>query len=237
MSKIFSLVITVVLCTLVLAGCASNSSNNSGGVSSPPATPSASDSGSTQPASSSTSDASASVSPTASASPAASEKPVAPEKSPVGDIPDSQAFVNYKSASGGYSFKAPEGWARTEQGADVSFVEKLDGVKVSVISADTAPTVDSIMAGEAADLVKNGRAVKDIKVKEVTVPSGKAIQVVYTSNSEPNAVTGKQIRQDNVTYYYFNNKKLAAMTLWAPLGADNVDQWKLMSDSFSWSTQ
>jgi hypothetical protein len=200
---------------------------------------SASDSASIQPAPTSTSEASASASPSASssASPSASEKPVAPEKSPLGDIPDSQAFVKYISATGGYSFEAPEGWARSEQGAEVSCVEKLDGVKVAVVSADKAPTADSITAGEAADLVKNGRAVKDVKVKEVTVPSGKAIRVTYTSNSEPNAVTGKQIRQDNVTYYYFNNKKLAAMTLWAPLGADNVDQWKLMSDSFSWSTK
>jgi hypothetical protein len=231
MSKIFSFGITVVLSTILLAGCGSNSANSSGGQSSTSVTPSASAS-----PPSSTSDASASASPSPSASPSASEKPVAQEISPAGDIPDSQAFVNYISASGGYSFKAPEGWARTEQGSEVSFVEKLDGVKVSFISADKAPTVNSIKAGEAADLVKNGRAVKDVKVSEVTVPSGKAIKVTYTSNSEPNAVTGKQIRQDNATYYYFNNKKLAAMTLWAPLGADNVDQWKLMSDSFSWST-
>jgi hypothetical protein len=235
MSKLFSYVITGMLCTLMLAGCGSNSGNSSGGAPSTPVTPSASDSTSTQQAPSSTPEASASASP--SASPSASEKPVAPEKNPLGDIPDSQAFVKYKSTSGGYSFEAPEGWARSEQGADVSFVEKLDGVKVSVISADNAPTADSISAGEAADLAKNGRAVKDIKVKEVNLPSGKAIRVTYTSNSEPNSVTGKQIRQDNVTYYYYNNKKLAAMTLWAPLGADNVDQWKLMSDSFSWSTK
>ena len=40
------------------------------------------------------------------------ETPVAPEKNPPGDIPDTQVFVEYRSAGGGYQLEVPEGWAR-----------------------------------------------------------------------------------------------------------------------------
>ena len=45
---------------------------------------------------------------------AATASAVAPEVSPAGDIPDTQAFVKYRSAAGGYELDVPEGWARTE---------------------------------------------------------------------------------------------------------------------------
>jgi hypothetical protein len=94
-----------------------------------------------------------------------------------------------------------------------------------------------VKANQAADLEKNGRAVKIDKISEMKSPGGKTIKVVYSSNSEPDAVTGKQIRLENETYYYFKSNKVAVLTVWAPLGADNVDQWKKMSDSFSWDAK
>jgi len=48
---------------------------------------------------------------------------LAAEKNPPGDIPDNQVFLKYASAAGGYSLKVPEGWARIEDGADVSFTD------------------------------------------------------------------------------------------------------------------
>ena len=67
------------------------------------------------------------------------------------------------------------------------------------------------------------------------MPHGKAVvYVAYTSNSDPDPVTGKKVRLDNVTYYYYHQGTLAALTLWAPSGADNADQWKRISESFRW---
>ena len=60
------------------------------------------------------------------------------------------------------------------------------------------------------------------------------VRIRYSSNSEPNAVTNKRIRLDNETIVFFNNGKEAALTLWAPQGADNADQWNRMSGSFRW---
>ncbi len=166
--------------------------------------------------------------------PAVTESPMKPEKNPVGDIPDSQVFIRYNSAPGGYSLEVPEGWARTEQAGNVGFIDKLDGVKVIVEASATPPTVDSIRNNQVAAIKRSERAVQVNSVKAVNLPGGLVVLVKYTSNSEPNSVTGKQVRLENSSYFYYKNGKLARLQLWAPMGADNVDQWKRMSESFRW---
>ncbi|BAB51113.1 hypothetical protein [Mesorhizobium japonicum] len=163
----------------------------------------------------------------------AAEKPIQPEKNPPGDIPDSQVFIDYTSPLG-FTLKVPEGWARSDRADGASFVDKLDGVAVTVSKADAAPTVDSAKADYVAKLEAAGRAVKVSAVKQVKLPAGTAIRIVYTSNSEPNAVTNRQVRLENERYLYFKDGKLVALELYAPKGADNVDQWQLMSNSFRW---
>jgi hypothetical protein len=161
------------------------------------------------------------------------EQPLAPETSPAGDIPDNQVFVAYASPTGGYQLQVPEGWARTDQGTDVRFVSKLDGVQVAVTNASSVPTAATLQANPA--LVQGfGRAVQVIKVQDVQLPAGPAVLVDFASNSDPDPVTGKQVRLENNTYLIAKNGKLATLTLWAPQGADNVDQWQQMAQSFTW---
>ncbi|OQM74650.1 hypothetical protein [Manganibacter manganicus] len=168
------------------------------------------------------------------ASPAFSaEKPVPAEKNPPGDIPDTQVFIDYKAPQG-FTIKVPEGWARSDRADGASFVDKLDGVVVTVANATAAPSVESVRNGEVPKLKVAGRAVTVASVKAVKLPAGPAIRIVYTSNSEPNAVTSKQVRLENERYLYFKDGKLATLELYAPKGADNVDQWQLMSKSFRW---
>lgn len=160
---------------------------------------------------------------------------VAPtDKTQSGDIPDTQAFVAYRSPAGNYALDVPEGWARTEAATDVNFVDKLNGVQVTITSATTAPTLATARSQQAAALQKNGHVVQDIQIKSVQLSAGTAILLTFSSNSYPNTVTGKQIRLENNQYIFFKNGKLATLTLWAPLGADNVDQWARMSRSFRW---
>ncbi len=83
-------------------------------------------------------------------------------------------------------------------------------------------------------LAKAGRSVQVGSVKEVQTPAGMALLVAYNVNSEPNAVTGKQVRLEANRYYFFKNGKLATLVLTAPLGANNVDQWQRISQSFGW---
>lgn len=162
------------------------------------------------------------------------EAPIAAEKNPPGDIPDNQAFTVYRSPLG-FHIKVPEGWARREAPGHVTFSDKYNGLQVTIEAQATEPTLASLRAGPIAALAKSGRAVRITAVKPVDLPAGKAVLVTFGSNSEPNAVTNKAIRLDNARYYVWNRAgKLATITLSSPSGADNADQWHLMSRSFGW---
>ncbi|MEO8242742.1 MAG: hypothetical protein ABI832_10540 [bacterium] len=161
------------------------------------------------------------------------EVAVAPEKNPPGDIPDTQVFVTFTSDAG-YSLKVPEGWARSGIGTDVTFTDKLDGVSVSLASASTAPNVDWAKAHYLPQMVQAGRAVKVTQVSAVELPVGSAVLIAYSANSDPNPVTSKQLRLEGNRYLIWHKGAMAVLDMTAPFGADNVDQWKLMSDSFRW---
>jgi hypothetical protein len=163
----------------------------------------------------------------------AQETAVAPEKNPPGDIPDNQVFIDYASPLG-FSLKVPEGWARKESGNGVSFADKYGEISVEVSDAADALSVAAAKLGEAARLAQSGQAVKVSSVKEVKLQGGKAVAIAYTSNSQPNAVTGKKVRLENERYLFAHDGKQASLTFSAPAGADNADQWTLMAQSFRW---
>lgn len=161
------------------------------------------------------------------------QQPIAAEKNPPGDIPDNQAFVAFKSPLG-FSVKVPEGWARRELPGGVSFSDKYNELQVAVLPQTAAPTLASLKQNEVAALEKSPKAVRVTSVKAIALPAGQAFVVHYGANSDPNPVTNKAIRLDNERYYFWKSGRLAALTVSAPAGADNADQWQLMAKSFVW---
>lgn len=156
------------------------------------------------------------------------------QANPAGDIPDTQAFVTFASRTGGYQLQVPEGWARTARGADVLFTDALDGVGVTVTSAAHAPSEPGARGAVVAAITRSGHAVKVTKVENVRLPGGAAVLAEYTSTSDPDPVTNRQVRLEDTAYLFFRAGKVATLTLWAPVGADNVDQWQRMAHSFRW---
>jgi hypothetical protein len=163
----------------------------------------------------------------------AAEKPIAAEHNPPGDIPDTQVFVTYESPLG-FTIKVPEGWSRAEDAKSVRFSDKYNTIEIDISPLATAPTADSVKMAQVPELEKVDRAVKVTKIKDVKVTGGAAVLISYTSNSEPNQVTNKQIRLEHDRYFFFKDGRLAALDLAAPQGADNVDDWSLMANSFRW---
>jgi hypothetical protein len=156
------------------------------------------------------------------------------ETSPVGDIPDNQAYVVYTSPAGGFTIKVPEGWARTEAGGAVSFTDKLNTIRIETATAASAPTESSARA----DLQTVQAAAKGFvagKVSTVTRPAGTGVLVTYQADAAPDPVTGKVINDDVERYQFFHNGQLATITLSGPHGADNVDPWRIITDSVTWS--
>jgi hypothetical protein len=161
------------------------------------------------------------------------EAPIAPEVSPPGDIPDSQVFITHASKAG-YSIKVPEGWAKKDDGASTVFNDKYNHITLRLLDAPSAVDETYAKSTLVPELEKTGHAINHIVVSTVKLKAGRVVKLAYDSNSEPNAVTDKQVREENEKFFYAGNGKLVELTLSAPKGADNVDQWKLISSSFRW---
>jgi hypothetical protein len=173
------------------------------------------------------------IAPIVASSAVAQETAIAPEKNPPGDIPDSQVFIQYKSPLG-FSIEVPEGWSRQERVDGARFSDKYNIIDLAVSKTDQAPNAALASTREAVELKKTGHAVEMKSVKEMKLKSGPAVLISYASNSDPNPVTNKQIRLEHDRYLMFKSGTLVSLDLSAPLGADNVDQWQLMSNSFQW---
>jgi len=162
--------------------------------------------------------------------PVSSEPAVPAESNPPGDIPDNTVFVPYHSVKGGWTVTVPEGWSRTTTGTTVTFTDKLNTVQV-----DARPGSPVALAGakktDVPALSNSARAFKLTSVTQVTLPAGPAVLISYQANSDPNPVTGKQYRLDVLRYELFHAGTRTTLTLLSPVGADNVDPWRIVTQS------
>jgi hypothetical protein len=156
-----------------------------------------------------------SSSPKASGGPAKTVNPNGPEVSPAGDIPDNQAYVAYSPPGAGYSVKVPEGWARTTAGGVTSFTDKLNRIQMQ-----TLPAKAKRPAGN---------------VTTVTRKAGKATRITYEAKSAADPVTGQSHADAVERYVFFHKGKEIVLTLSGPKGADNVDPWKIVTDSLTYT--
>jgi hypothetical protein len=66
-------------------------------------------------------------------------------------------------------------------------------------------------------------------------PHGKpGVKVTYSRRSAPDPVTGKRLPLTIDRYEYPNGGKVAVVDLSTPVGVDNVDAYRLISESFQW---
>jgi hypothetical protein len=161
--------------------------------------------------------------------------PNAPEQSPPGDIPDNQAFVRFTPSGAGFSVKVPEGWARSTSGGSVTFTDKLNSISIVEASARAAPTVRDARQTEVPKLAKSVKGFQAGTVTSVARHAGRAIRITYLAEAPANAVTGKTGTDAVERYVFFHNGKDLVLTLSGPKGADNVDPWKIVTDSVRWS--
>ncbi len=160
--------------------------------------------------------------------------PNAAEVNPAGDIRDNQVFVAYTPPAGGFSVKVPEGWARTEAGGAVTFTDKLNRVLMESVPASSAPTVPSAEQTELPAIRAAAKNFQAGKVSAVTRKAGPAVLLTYRADSAPDPVTGKVVHDAVERYEFWKSGTEVILTLSGPQGADNVDPWRIVTDSFGW---
>ena len=96
-----------------------------------------------------------------------------------------------------------------------------------------APTVASV-TGDLKKLKTTSPTLKAQTPKQVSLKAGPAIKVTYTTTSAPNPVTGKRVVLMVDRYELAKKGRVAVIDLGTPTGVDNVDAYRMMSESFAW---
>jgi len=108
-------------------------------------------------------------------------------------------------------------------------------VQNETTSAPTAPTTDSVTATVVPALQSANANFSLGKVATVTRSAGDAVLATYQADSSPNPVTGKVIPLAFERYTFWHNGTEVTLTLSGSTNADNVDPWKKITDSFTWT--
>ena len=182
--------------------------------------------------SSSSSNGSASTSTTSTTTTQANPKTA--EASPAGDIPDNQAYVAYRPTGGSFSVKVPEGWAQSTSATGTTFTDKLNSITIEAVPAKTALTPAQAKKVDLAKL-SSQKGFSAQGVSAVHRNAGTAVRIKYLADSKPDPVTGKVATDAVERYVFFHNGQRVVLTLSGPKGADNVDPWKIVTNSVRWT--
>jgi hypothetical protein len=157
-----------------------------------------------------------------------------PEANPAGDIPDNQAFVPFTAADGTFSVTVPEGWSRAVTGSATVFTDKFNSVRIETKAQPGTPTVADAQATELPVIARQAQGFKPGKVSGEQRKAGPVVLLTYQAESPIDAVTGKSVPQQVERYEFWRPATEVMITLSSPVGADNVDPWRTVTDSFQW---
>lgn len=165
----------------------------------------------------------------------AAGKPHATEFHPPGDIPDNQVYLDYRIPGSRVHIKVPEGWPRSTAHGVTTFTDKYNSVAIQVTSAPHPPTPVSVRRTDIPQLRRQVSAFAAPHVTTVTRQHGHAVLLGYLLDSAPSPVTGKVVRDAAQRFLFRHNGQEAVLVLTGPKTADNVDPWRLVSNSLRWS--
>ena len=188
----------------------------------------------------------------ASTPPAASAAPVNPGESPApessandpvaseppggttsGDVPDNAVFLTYAGARPGFSIQYVEGWQVTPKPDGVIIRDKDSSETVAVVAPQS--DVAAFVASTDLPALQDQPGFELIMQDAVTAGSASYVHLAFHLTSPPDSVTGKQVPQTVDRYYVPGPSGLAIVSLATPDGVDNVDAFRQMIESFTWS--
>jgi hypothetical protein len=150
-----------------------------------------------------------------------------------GDIPDNQQFLSFHNRAGGYSISYPEGWARSGSGQDVTFQDKSNTITIKVAPGSQA-TPGSVSAALKQDAASDP-CLQPGTPATTTAGPNQVVKVTYTTQGQKSPVTGQRPKITVDRYVYSKGGKVATVDLATPVGVDNVDAYRMISESFRWS--
>jgi hypothetical protein len=136
--------------------------------------------------------------------------------------------VRYAPPGATFSLKVPEGWSRSAKGRAVTFTDKLNSVTIESTAASAPPTLSQVRA-------QLPRQATRVAAATIRRNAGSAVRVTYLASAAANPVTGKAGQDAIERYVFFHRGRDVILTLAGPKKADNVDPWRIISNSLAWA--
>lgn len=113
----------------------------------------------------------------------------------------------------------------------MTLTDKLNGIQAGTSGAPTAPTVATVRQQVMPRLQQTQPAFELKTIEPVTLPAGQGVRVAYRRNSSPDPVIGRQVSDEVESYLVAGSARSLRLDLFEPVGADNVDAYRTISQS------
>lgn len=150
-----------------------------------------------------------------------------------GDIPDNAVFLTYHDQAHGFAIAYVEGWQVTPATDGVTIRDKDSSETVQVVAAP--PDLASYITSTDIPALQSLPGFRLDRQDKVTINGQSIDHIVYHAPSPQDPVTGKEVASTIDRYYVMGANGLAIISLSTPDGVDNVDAFRMMIESFSWS--
>jgi len=114
----------------------------------------------------------------------------------------------------------------------VTFRQQSNTITIGV-APGTQPTPASVTAQLKAEAAADP-CLQAGRPQATTAGPNQVIKVTYTTQGQKSPVTGQRPKITVDRYVYFKGGKVATVDLATPVGVDNVDAYRMISESFRW---
>jgi len=150
-----------------------------------------------------------------------------------GDVPDNAVFLTYQHPEPGFSIQYVEGWqvSGTADGVIVRDKDSSETVVIVPLPSDISACVldaelPALGALDGFSLIGKDR---------VRINAQRIIHLAYHAPAPADPVTGKRVPSTVDRYYVPGPDRMAIVSLSTPDGVDNVDAFRQMIESLTWS--
>lgn len=150
-----------------------------------------------------------------------------------GDVPDNAVFLTHRDTTLGFSIDYVEGW-QVRQAPDGVVIKDKDSSEIVSLIA-TPPDLAGYVSGTDLPRLQGQTGFKLIGQDTVKVGAQKLIHLRYHLPTPPDPVTGKRVPSTVDRYYVPGSAGVAVVSLSTPDGVDNVDAFRQMIESFTWT--
>jgi hypothetical protein len=116
------------------------------------------------------------------------------------------------------------------------FSDKFNSVRAELTAPSSGPTVASVQSSDVPALRETEPSFVLGGVTMVSRKAGEAVRIGYSMSSPRDVTTGKSVVLAVERYEFWKAGRLVTLTLASPKGSDNVDPWRIVTDSFAWLT-